>query len=187
MKIPVNLASRPFRKDRAVLVGALGICAALVATLGVLISLAMADRAQSADVRGELSRLNRHIRAIQVEQAKVDAVLHQPDNAEVLERSVFLNALLARKGISWTRIFSDLEEIVPYNVKIVQIRPSVNGQVVSLDMAVASESPQPVIQLMQALGQSKIFSNPVPKTYQAPSQSEPLYHYQISVDYAQKL
>jgi Tfp pilus assembly protein PilN len=187
MKIPLNLASQPFRKDRAVIVGSLALCAALVATLAVLASLAMADRAQSADVRGELSRLNRRIRVLKTEQDKVDAVLRQPENAEVLERSVFLNALLLRKGISWTRIFADLEEIIPYNVKVIQIRPTVNGQVISLDMALASESPMPVIELMKAFGDSKKFSNPDPKSYQPPSQSEPLYRYQISVDYAQKL
>ena len=187
MKIPINLASRPFRKDRAVLVGSLAVCAVLVATLGLLISLAMADRAQYADLRGTVSKLNLNIQKVQAEQAKVDAVLRQPENAEVLERSVFLNALLVRKGISWTRIFSDLEQILPYNVKIVQIRPSVNGMAVSLDMALASENPVPVIELMKAFGESKIFSNPVPLSSQAPTQSEPLYRYRISVDYAQKL
>jgi Tfp pilus assembly protein PilN len=187
MKIPVNLASRPFRKDRAVLLGSLMICAALVATLTVLVSLAMADRVQYADLRGELSRLNRRIQAVQAEQSKVDSVLRQPENAEVLERSVFLNSLLLRKGISWTRIFADLEKILPYNVKIVQIRPSVSGQTVSLDMALASEDPMPVIELLKAFGESKIFSNPVPQTEQAPSQSEPLYRFRITVDYAQKL
>ena len=187
MKIPVNLASRPFRKDRALLVGSLGVCAALAATLGVLISLAMADRAQYADLRGELNRLNRRVQALQTEQSKVDAVLRQPENAEVLERSVFLNALLLRKGISWTRIFADLEETLPYNVKIIQIRPSVNGQVVSLDMLLGSESPMPLIEWSRLLGSSRIFSNPDPKTIQSPSQSEPLYRYRISVDYAQKL
>jgi len=187
MKIPVNLASRPFRKDRAVIVGSVGVCAALVATLVLLVSLAMADRAQYADLRGEVSRLNRSIQTLQTEQSKVDAVLHEPQNAESLKCSVFLNSLLIRKGISWTRIFADLEQIVPYNVKIVQIRPTVNGQTISLDMALASESPMPVIELMKAFGESKMFSNPNPHNYTAPSQSEPLYRYQISVDYAQKL
>jgi Tfp pilus assembly protein PilN len=185
MKIPVNLASRPFRKDRALLVGSVAVCAVLVATLGVLISLAMADRAQYADLRGDLNRLNRRVQTLQTEQSKVDAVLRQPENAEVLERSLFLNALLVRKGISWTRIFADLEATLPYNVKIIQIRPSVNGQVVSLDMLLGSETPVPFIELLRALGGSKIFSNPDPKTSQSPSQSEPLYRYRISVDYAQ--
>lgn len=187
MKIPLNLASRPFRKDRALLVGSVGVCAVLVATLTVLVSLAMADRAQYGDLRGELSRLNRHIRSLQTEQTKLDAVLHQPENAEVLERSLFLNSLLLRKGISWTRIFSDLEQILPYNVKLVQIRPTVSGQVVSLEMQVASETPVPVAELLQAFGESQIFANPNLRHEQSPSQSDPLFRYQISVDYAQKL
>ena len=187
MKIPVNLASRPFRKDRAVLLASMAVSAVLVATLAVLVSMALSDRAQSADVRASLARLNRGIRSLQAEQSKVDAVLRQPENAEVLERSVFLNALLRRKGISWTRILADLEEILPYNVKIIQIRPTVNGQVISLNMALGSESPLPVIELMSKFGESDKFSNPQPLNYQAPSQSEPLYRYQISVDYVQKL
>jgi len=66
-------------------------------------------------------------------------VLRRPENAEVLERSVFLNALLYRKGISWTRIFADLEKIVPWNVKVLAIRPSVNSEnQVMLDMTLGS-------------------------------------------------
>lgn len=187
MKIPVNLASRPFRKDRAMVVASAGVCLALIGTLGVLISLAMADRAQYADLRGAVGRLNRQIQTVRTDQAKMDAVLHKEENAEVLVGSIFLNSLLQRKGISWTRIFSDLEEIVPYNVKVMQIRPTVNGQVVSLDMLLGSESPIPVIELWKALGESKTFSNPVPQTVQSPSQSEPLYRFRMSVDYAQKL
>ena len=55
-------------------------------------------------------------------------MLRKPENAEVLERSVFLNALLVRKGISWTRIFADLEKVLPHNVRIIQIHPSVDAQ-----------------------------------------------------------
>ena len=168
-------------------VASVGVCLALLACLGVLISLAMADRAQYGDLRGEIAHLNRAIQTTQSEQAKLDSVLRKEENAEVLERSVFLNALLQRKGISWTRIFADLEQIVPYNVKVLQIRPTVSGQVVSLDMLLGTESPAAVIDLLRALGESKTFSNPDLKTAQAPSQSEPLYRYRISVDYAQKL
>jgi len=32
----------------------------------------------------------------------MDAVLHQPENASVLERSVFLNDLIYHKAISWS-------------------------------------------------------------------------------------
>jgi len=84
MKIPINLASQPFRRDRAMLVASIGVCVLLAATLGVLISLAMADRTQLAGVRRDISRLNADIRKVAAEQSKMDSVLRKPENAEVL-------------------------------------------------------------------------------------------------------
>jgi hypothetical protein len=105
----------------------------------------------------------------------------------VLERSAFLNELLARKGISWTRIFADLEKGLPHNVRIIQIHPVVDGQNrVTLDMQVGSESPEPVIRMFQTMAQAP-FSKPFVKLQQTPTQAEPLYRYRVSVQYAQKL
>ena len=188
MKIPINLASQPFRRDRAVLAGTIALSLVLVGTLGALIALILADRAQLADVRSDVDRLNRQIRAATTEQGRLDAVLRRPENAEVLERSVFLNALLYRKGISWTRIFADLEKTVPYNVKVLAIRPSVNSDnQVMLDMTVGADSPEPVIQLYKALEESALFGSVVEHSSLPPTQSDPLYRYRITVIYAQKL
>jgi type IV pilus assembly protein PilN len=159
-----------------------------VGTLGVLISLIVADRALLADVRSDVDGLNRQIRTATAEQGRLDAVLRKPENAEVLERSVFLNALLYRKGISWTRIFADLEKTVPWNVKVLAIRPSVNSQnQVLLDMTVGADSPEPVIQLYRALEESPLFGSVVEHSSLPPTQSDPLYRYRITVIYAQKL
>jgi Tfp pilus assembly protein PilN len=187
VRIPINLASQPFRRDRALLAASIAVSLLLVGTLGVLISLATADRAQLAEVRHRIGLLHAQIRQVSAEQARLDAVLRKPQNAEVLERSVFLNDLLLRKGISWTRIFADLEKAVPYNVRVIQIHPIVDDRNhIVLDMQVAAESPEPVIQMFKAMAQPP-FANPDPKLQQAPSQSEPLYRYRVSVEYAQKL
>jgi type IV pilus assembly protein PilN len=188
MKIPINLASQPFRRDRAMLAASIAVSLMLVGTLGALISLVMADRVLLADVRSDVDGLNRQIRAATAEQERLDAVLRKPENAEVLERSVFLNALLYRKGISWTRIFADLEKTIPYNVKVLAIRPSVNSDnQVMLDMTVGADSPEPVIQLYKALEESPLFSSVMVHNYLPPSQSDPLYRYRMTVIYAQKL
>ena len=188
MKIPINLASQPFRRDRAMLAGSIAVSLILVATLGALITLIVADRALLADVRTDVNSLNRQIRAATAEQERLDAVLRKPENAEVLERGVFLNALLYRKGISWTRIFADLEKTVPYNVKVLAIRPSVNSQnQVLLDMTVGADSPESVIQLYRTLEESPLFGSVVEHSSLPPTQSDPLYRYRITVIYAQKL
>ena len=188
MKIPINLASQPFRRDRAMLAGSIAVSLILVGTLGALMALIVGDRGLLADVRSDVDGLNRQIRTATAEQGRLDAVLRKPENAEVLERSVFLNALLYRKGISWTRIFADLEKTIPYNVKVLAIRPSVNSRnEVLLDMTVGADSPEPVIQLYRTLEESPLFGSVVEHSSLPPTQSDPLYRYRMTVIYAQKL
>jgi type IV pilus assembly protein PilN len=188
MKIPINLASQPFRRDRALLAASVAVSLLLAGTLGVLIMLISADRAQMADVRLDIGRLNRQIRLQNAEQAKLNAVLTKPENAEVLLQSVFLNTLLYRKGISWTRIFSDLEKTVPYNVKITNIRPSVDAQNhVTLNMMVATETTAAYVQLLIALETSPLFGDVTEISRIPPNQSDPLYRCQVTMTYAQNL
>lgn len=188
MKVGINLASQPFRRDRPVIVAAVVMSVMLTGLLGVLILLAMTDRAQLADSRAELTRLQSAWNALSTEQARQDAVLRKPENAEVLERGMFLNTLLYRKGISWTKIFADLEKTLPFNVRIISIRPSVNGQnQVTLDMVVGSESPEPFIGLLKSLQDSPLFGSVYMHGSVPPSQTNPLYQYRVSVNYAQKL
>ena len=188
MKIAINLATQPFRRDRPMLVASGALAIALVALLGVLLSLEYMERGQMSDTRREIARLEKQVRQLTVEQTKLDAVLRQPENKEVLERSLFLNALLMRKGISWTRIFEDLEKIVPYNVRVISVRPVVNTQnQISLDMNVGAETAEPFVEMMRRLEDSELFGAPELHNMLPPSQTDPLYRYRVSVNYAQKL
>jgi len=188
MKISINLASQPFRRDRAMLVASVAVSVLLVGTLGALISLATTDRTQLVDLRAEVDRMKSQLRARTQQQQSLDGVLRQPQNAEVLERSVFLNTLLYRKGLSWTRILADLEKTMPAKVRVLNIRPYVTGKnQVTLDMLVGAESAEPVIDLYKALEGSDLFGAVTPQSVLPPSQSEPLYRYRFTVNYAQKL
>ena len=188
MKISVNLASEPFRRDRAMLVGSASVAVLLAGTLAVLISLIFMDRSQSADVRSDVARMEAALRQISTEQTSIETVLRKPGNAEVLERSVFLNGLLYRKGISWTKIFADLGHALPANVRIMTIRPFVNkDNKVTLDMTVGAMSPEAVIDLLKSLESSPLFESVSVPTKIAPTQAEPLYRARLTVNYAQKL
>ncbi len=188
MKIPINLASQPFQRVRAMLLASIAVSVALAGTLVALIFLIMADRAQVADVRSDIARLNRELRQAQSEQVRLTSVVNKPENSEVLERSVFINTLIYRKGISWTRIFSDLEKTLPYNVKVVQIRPTLDSRnQVALDMALAAENSDAILQALTELEKSALFGEVFVHSMQPPNQSEPLFRYRITVNYAQKL
>ncbi|HTT63091.1 MAG TPA: hypothetical protein VMG35_14655 [Bryobacteraceae bacterium] len=188
MRIPINLASQPFRRDRAVLVASGAVGVLLVLLLAFLVSLNSLENSKVADTRQEIARLESQIHSVTAQQGREDAILRKPENAEVLERSIFLNALLYRKGISWTRIFADLEKVVPYNVRIMAIRPSVVGpNRVSLDMQVGSETPMAVIDLLKNLESSPSFGAVYSHSLLPPTQTDKLYRCRVSVNYVQKL
>ena len=188
MRIPINLASQPFRRNRAMLVASVAVSLLLVGTLAGLISLALTDRTQLADLRHDVSRIKAQLRAESERQQSLDSVLRKPENAVVLETSVFINTLLYRKAISWTRILADLEKTMPLKVKVLNIRPYVTGKnQVTLDMLVGAESAEAVIDLYKAMENSPLFGPVSPQSYLPPSQAEPLHRYRFSVNYAQKL
>ncbi|MEX2260622.1 MAG: hypothetical protein WD696_01655 [Bryobacteraceae bacterium] len=188
MRIAINLASQPFRRDRPVLFASAVVGVLLVALLAVLISIAGVERSRLADTWDAIAGLERDLSVLAAQQAAVEKVIREPANAEVLERSQFLNLLLFRKGISWTKIFADLEKIMPYNVRVISIRPQVNQQnQVYLEMFVGAESNEPIVELLIRLENSELFGAPTVQNSQSPSQAEPLYRTRLSVNYAQKL
>ena len=104
------------------------------------------------------------------------------------QRSLFLNELLYRKGVSWTRVFADLEKTLPPNVRLILIRPQVFSESqVHLEMVVAAESPGPVFEALRALESSEVFGETNVYNFIQPSQSEPLFRCRMSVNYVQKL
>jgi len=188
MRIPVNLSSQPFQQNRAIMVASSAVAVLMTLVLMLLVYLAIDDRNQMRETREALDKTQQQLAAISTEQARLEGAIRKPENAEVFERSLLLNTLLSRKGISWTRIFADLEEVLPHNVRLVSVRPQVTGQNgVVLDMVVGSQSPEPVIDLLKRLEDSKLFSNAALTSSLPPSQTDPLFRYRVSVNYAQKL
>ena len=189
MRIPINLASEPFRRDRPAMAAYMACTVLLAGLLFLLGFLIFNERTQMRETRSSVARLNEDVGKMTQEQAQLDGILRQPANAEVLERSLLLNTLVERKSISWTRIFADLEGVMPGSVRLIQVRlPQINSHnQVSLDMTAGSQDPVPVIDFLKRLQASPLFGPATLHTSLPPTQNEPLYRYRISVDYAQKL
>jgi Tfp pilus assembly protein PilN len=189
MRIPINLATEPFRRDRPMLVAS-GACAiALAALLALVVFLIFNGRGRAKENREGVAQLSAQLDAVTAEQIQIDQMLRQPANAQVFQRSLMLNSLVERKSISWMRIFADLESVMPYNVRLIQVRlPQINSQQgVSLDMTVGAEDWVPVQDFMHKLAESPLFGPVVEHDSEPPSQTQHLYTYRLSVDYAQKL
>ncbi|WP_321475778.1 hypothetical protein [uncultured Paludibaculum sp.] len=188
VRIPINLSQQPFRKDRPILAASAVTGILLLGVLIMLASIIVREREAARENREMMARIDKQLTIVNQQHSKIEAQLRQPVNAAVLDRSILLNALLIRKGISWTKLFEDLEKVFPGNVRLVAVRPYVTGDnLVQLDMVVGSQAPEPVIQLLRRLEGSSVFGATALLSSQPPSQNEPLYRYRVSVNYAQKL
>lgn len=189
MRAPINLANEPFRKDRALTAISYVLAGMLTVLLVFLITMVVSQRNQMAGERGEVAKLEEQLRKLTSERTSIEATLRKPENEVVFERNVLLNTLILRKGISWTRIFADLEKVMPGNVRLIAVRlPQINNQNrVLLDMTVGAQDQGPILDLLKRLESSPVFGATTVHTFQPPSQNEPLYRYRVSVSYAQKL
>jgi hypothetical protein len=189
VRIPLNLASVPFRRDRPLLVATIAACALLAIVLLSQIGTIVAHRHEAADTRAAIERTNAQLTRLNAEQRKFDAILARPENAEVLERSLFLNTLIERKAISWTKLFHDLQGVVPPTVRLVSVRlPEVDNQnQVLLDMVVSAKEVAPVLDLFRKFESSPQFGPTTLVNTLPPSQTDPYFRYHVTVSYAQKL
>jgi len=159
----------------------------LVITLGMLVYLIVTERQQKRDVLEATDHAETQLARMSGEQSTLEQTMRRAENADVLDQSVFLNTLISRKGVSWTKMFADLESVLPHNVRLISIRPHADPKNnIQLEMVVGSQAVEPVIAMLQNLEKSPVFDNPTMPTALPPTQSEPLYRFRLSVNYAQK-
>jgi Tfp pilus assembly protein PilN len=190
----LNLASQPFRRERAQIAVSAFVCLGLACSLLVLIGLILHGRASASSVRREIDQERAQLQRLQREQSQFSSILAKPDNADVFAKSVFLNQLIARRAVGWSRVFKDLATVMPANMRVVAVRlPQVPSEDVAgvdhvqLDMVVGTDRPDAVIQLLKRLQESTLFGAATVVNQQPPTQNDPLYRYRVMVAYAQKL
>lgn len=186
VRIPINLSSEPFQRDRAMLVASILMAVLLVAALGLQISLVLSERTKASETREALAQAQLVAAQQRQEQTRLDGILREDQNSVVIDRNIFLNTLISRKAVSWTQLFADLEKVMPGTVRLVSVRPQITPQnQVVLDMTVGSLTSEPVIDMMMRLEGSPLFGATTISSWLPPSQNEPLYRYRLSVSYTQ--
>ncbi len=88
-------------------------------------------------------------------------MLGLPQNKSVVEDSKFLNGLIARKSFSWTRVFMQLEQIMPPKLHVVSISPTLQRSTNTMEvhMQVAGSSREAAVELVKRLEKSPSFRN----------------------------
>jgi type IV pilus assembly protein PilN len=161
MRININLASNPYEAAREY-TRRLGLLAVGLAILTVgLLGYILYQRSQTRDVDQKIAAARQEIASLDNEKAKALAMLNQPQNREVADQSQFLNNLFLRKSLSWTRVFTEMEKMMPPNIHVVSMKPEFNrDNLLVLHVVVATSSRDNAVELVKRMEKSPHFRMP---------------------------
>jgi type IV pilus assembly protein PilN len=160
MKITVNLATRPFIELRPIFLRLRIFMAVLaVVAVGALVASHILQRRLDA-AQAQINAVHAKVVAAQDEKRRNEQRMREPENAAVLARAHFLNALFLRKSFSWTAVMMDLETVLPAGVQVTSIEPepTSDGDVM-IRLRVSGDRDR-AVQLVRNLERSKRFLAP---------------------------
>jgi len=157
MRIDINLATQPYQDSRhfwtqwGLGLAVLGAVTALLAFLaGIGFIRAQADRREMAGLKSQIA-------AYDTEKSEAIGLLNKPQNRQMREQSRFLNELFQRKALSWTRVFEDLERVMPAHLRVLSIHPDLSGDNVEIKLVVGGDSLEQAQDLVTKMESSKRF------------------------------
>jgi type IV pilus assembly protein PilN len=158
MRARLNLATNPLISNRRFAVGA-----SIIGTVAVVVMFGLAWHAYEfrrgdTAFRARQAELSSEINTLQAHRDDLAAYFNAPDAVQKRELSGYLNDLIAQRSFPWTKVFMDLERVLPEGVHVVTIQPSlVNGQV-RLSLTVAAVNDDTKLEFLKALEKSPEFS-----------------------------
>jgi type IV pilus assembly protein PilN len=159
MRIDINLASQPYEDARLFWLRwgtALGLASILTMALAILTITgwlaARHDHAAIANIRAQIAQRDQT-------RLLAEEYLNRPENRSTRDQSQFINELIERKSLSWTRVLEDLEKVMPARVHLVSIEPKLDDDnQLTLKMVVGGDSRDKAIELAQRMEGSKHFA-----------------------------
>jgi type IV pilus assembly protein PilN len=158
MRVDINLATRPYEDSSSLLLRWGGALAALSLFTLVLLYMVGAGWAAARKDRSLIALREQQIGARDQEKAKAEAILNLPENRSTRDRSQFLNDLFRRKAFSWTKVFEDLERVMPARLHLVSIQPATaSDNQLEFKLVVAGESRERALELVRKMESSQRF------------------------------
>lgn len=158
MKVRLNLATAPLENHRRFLLGA-----SLLGILALVLFVGLAQRAyrdwrESSEIRAETSELQSQMRRLRDDRAEMERSFRRPEAKRTIERAAFLNGLIEQRSFPWTRIFMDLERLLPEGVRVVSISPQMKDGQVEVKLVVGALSDDAKLDFLKTLEGSKEFT-----------------------------
>jgi len=159
MKVRLNLATSPLENNRRFIFGAGFVGVVAVALLVVLSTHSLRLWRANRAARSEASQLESEMRDFRRERRDLEAFFKQQDTREVMDRAAFLNGLIEQRSFPWTRVFMDLERLLPEGVRVVSLQPQMRDGRVEVRLVVGAPSDELKLEFVKTLDSAPEFNS----------------------------
>jgi Tfp pilus assembly protein PilN len=157
VKVRLNLASAPLENHRRFLLGSSLVGAVALVLLVLLAQQAWRHWRENEDIRAKSAALQAQLSELREARRHLEQFYKEPDVRRSLDRAAFLNGLIEQRSFPWTRIFTDLERVLPEGVRVVSIAPQMRDGGVEVKLVVGALSDEAKLEFLRSLEKSPEF------------------------------
>jgi TolA-binding protein len=188
MRLNINLASRKYEDVRRFFLR-WGVTLAVLSGLTILLAtLAFFSHERAAQSNREIKELQQRVDALQKQRDQLRDFENRPENLDVTQQKKFWNAQIARRNLSWTQLFNDLQRIMPNRAFLNSVQPELTrDNRLVLRLVIAGEKPEDARELQRRMEDSAHFHAPHidSETLQHGQKSgPPIWKFEIGTEYA---
>jgi Tfp pilus assembly protein PilN len=171
--IDINLASSPYRNDKPIW-AALGVVAALaLGFTGYNAWAFFSAGSRQAQLEQEIAGHRKRMHELKREADALQAALAKVDRETLTSQAEFVSSILDQRNFSWTRLFNSLEQVTPWDVKLISIRPQfevMNKRTgegrIRIEVSGIGRTFDSFLDLQDALQNAAMFSEVTPEEYE---------------------
>lgn len=180
-----NLASAPFLNTRPVWVVGSALLLAAVALTVMSVSEFLLKREEEEGLRQRLAVLQQRREVVAKAVRELNQTLAVVPWKQLQGDAAALRQIAGKRGWAWTTMLADLERVLPWDVRLVSISPSVDDKGrVRLALVGVAAGRDSWLKLLSRLFSDPAFAEPVPALEEAPSATNPQgYRFELVVRY----
>jgi Tfp pilus assembly protein PilN len=187
MRLNINLASRKYEEVRRFYLRWSVTLVALAGLVVILATLAALSYSRSAKSGREIKDLQQQVAGLQKQRDALIVRENLPENRDVTLQKNFWNAQLAKRRLSWTQLFNELQKIMPARAYLNSVKPELTrDNRLMLKLVIAGEKRDDARELQKRMEDSTSFHAPHIDTEtweQKEKSAPPLWKFEIGTEY----